>query len=245
MTEESFVSFLRFLILPACSFYSPHPAYCQKWMPLKLDRFPMIWFVQGIEQHRVSLHLVQLAARRGDLLDAELAQLSLELAEGLGQIILVLRPQVAGLDLAGRLRYCQRGWPPSSRWSLRDRKCIDWLEVGLEAWFVKARSCVHAIFSTRTTRPSRPFTPAFRADKNFNRDRNRDAPFWRGFDVSRLSTGSKSRGVGCSRPSFVSGTGDRGLRHFQGKMVKISPRDLGGEPRILFAIKSSCNRAGS
>lgn len=68
----------------------------------------MIWLVQGIEHYRGSLHLVQLAARRGDLLDAELAQLSLELAEGLGQIILVLRPQVAGLDLAGRLRYCQR-----------------------------------------------------------------------------------------------------------------------------------------
>lgn len=68
----------------------------------------MCQLVKGVGQHRKSLHLVQLAAGRGDLLDAELAQLSLELAEGLGQVILVLRPQVAGLDLAGRLQYCQR-----------------------------------------------------------------------------------------------------------------------------------------
>lgn len=54
------------------------------------------------------VHLVQLSTRRGDLLDAELAELSLELAEGLGQILAVLRPQLAGLDLSGRLRHCQR-----------------------------------------------------------------------------------------------------------------------------------------
>lgn len=74
----------------------------------QVDLVTMCQFVQGVKHHRKSLHLVQLAAGRGDLLDAELAQLSLELAEGLGQVILVLRPQVAGLDLAGRLQYCQR-----------------------------------------------------------------------------------------------------------------------------------------
>lgn len=109
---------------------------------------------------------------------------------------------------------------------------------------MKMRSCVHALFSTQTRIHSEPSPQPFERVNFFNRNRNRDAPFWRGFDVSSLSTGSKSRGVGCSRPSFVSGTVDRGLRGTKGKMVKISPRDLSGEPKILFAIKSSCNRAG-
>lgn len=48
-------------------------------------------------------HLVQLAAGRSDLLDAELAELSLELAELLRQLILVLAPERNRLDLARRL----------------------------------------------------------------------------------------------------------------------------------------------
>lgn len=58
----------------------------------------------------------------------------------------------------------------------------------------KVRSCVHALFR-RGAADSQSQPPAFRANRNFNRDRNRDAPFWRGFDVSRLSTGSKNRGL--------------------------------------------------
>lgn len=52
----------------------------------------------------VNAHLVQLGARRGDLLDAELTELGLELSELLRQLILVLVPELAGLDLSGRLR---------------------------------------------------------------------------------------------------------------------------------------------
>lgn len=37
-TEESCVSFLEFLMFPAYSFCSPHPASCQKWMSIRLDR---------------------------------------------------------------------------------------------------------------------------------------------------------------------------------------------------------------
>ena len=48
-------------------------------------------------------HLVQLAAGRSDLLDAQLAELSLELAELLHQIILALVPKLDGLNLARRL----------------------------------------------------------------------------------------------------------------------------------------------
>lgn len=51
----------------------------------------------------VCSHLVQLAARRSDLLDAQLAELSLELAELLHQIILALVPELDGLNLARRL----------------------------------------------------------------------------------------------------------------------------------------------
>lgn len=48
-------------------------------------------------------HLVELGAGRGDLLDAELTELGLELTKLLGQIILALIPQVDSLDLARRL----------------------------------------------------------------------------------------------------------------------------------------------
>lgn len=48
-------------------------------------------------------HLVELAAGGGNLLDAKLAELSLELAELLHQIILALVPQLDRLDLARRL----------------------------------------------------------------------------------------------------------------------------------------------
>ena len=54
-------------------------------------------------------HLVQLGAGGGNLLNSQLAQLSLQLAEGLGELWLVLGPQLAGLDLAARLRHCQYG----------------------------------------------------------------------------------------------------------------------------------------
>lgn len=50
-----------------------------------------------------SSHLVQLGAGRDDLLDAELAQLGLELGELLRQIILALVPELDGLNLARRL----------------------------------------------------------------------------------------------------------------------------------------------
>src|SRR5699024_97828 len=56
-------------------------------------------FVLGGE----SSHLVQLGAGRDDLLDAELAQLGLELGELLRQIILALVPELDGLNLARRL----------------------------------------------------------------------------------------------------------------------------------------------
>jgi hypothetical protein len=54
------------------------------------------WFQSG-------LHLVQLAAGRNDLLDAQLAELSLELAELLHQIILALVPKLDCLNLGRRL----------------------------------------------------------------------------------------------------------------------------------------------
>lgn len=50
-----------------------------------------------------NVHPVQLGARRGDLLDAELAQLGLELSELLNELILALGPQGTGLNLGGRL----------------------------------------------------------------------------------------------------------------------------------------------
>lgn len=53
-----------------------------------------------------NLHPVQLGTRRGDLLDAELAQLSLELSELLDELVLALGPQGTGLNLGGRLQIC-------------------------------------------------------------------------------------------------------------------------------------------
>ena len=54
------------------------------------------------------VHSVQLGSRRSDLLDSELTELGLELAELLEEILLVLGPKGPGLDF-GRLRrrYCQ------------------------------------------------------------------------------------------------------------------------------------------
>src|SRR4051812_32524769 len=49
------------------------------------------------------VHLVELSARGCDLLDAELAQFRLQLAQLLNQLVLALRPYCAGLDFAGRL----------------------------------------------------------------------------------------------------------------------------------------------
>lgn len=46
---------------------------------------------------------VELGAGGGDLLDAQLAQLSLELTELLDQLVLVFGPQGTGLNLGGRL----------------------------------------------------------------------------------------------------------------------------------------------
>jgi hypothetical protein len=46
--------------------------------------------------------LVELGARGGNLLDPELAELSLQLAELLGELVLVLAPELTGLDLSGR-----------------------------------------------------------------------------------------------------------------------------------------------
>lgn len=48
-------------------------------------------------------HSVQLGAGRSNLLDAELTELGLELSELLCQIILVLAPERASLNLSGRL----------------------------------------------------------------------------------------------------------------------------------------------
>lgn len=50
-----------------------------------------------------NVHLVELGARGDDLLDAELAELSLELAELLHEVILALVPELDSLNLAGRL----------------------------------------------------------------------------------------------------------------------------------------------
>lgn len=49
--------------------------------------------------------------------------------------------------------------------------------------------------------------------------------------------------VDCSRPSFVSRSVDRGLGGTEGKMVKISPRDL-RQRESLFEINSSCRSSG-
>lgn len=54
----------------------------------------------GVEKR---VHLGELGARRSDLLDAELVQLSLELVELLEELILILAPEGSGLDFAGGL----------------------------------------------------------------------------------------------------------------------------------------------
>lgn len=48
----------------------------------------------------VCSHLVQLGAGGSDLLDAELTELSLELGELLGEVLLVLPPELTSLNLA-------------------------------------------------------------------------------------------------------------------------------------------------
>jgi hypothetical protein len=66
------------------------------------------WFlsIRGIksfsvlESGEICSHLVQLGAGRGNLLDAELTELSLELSELLGEVLLVLPPELTSLNLA-------------------------------------------------------------------------------------------------------------------------------------------------
>ena len=48
----------------------------------------------------MNVHLVELGAGRSDLLDPELAELGLQLTKLLGELVLVLPPQLAGLDLS-------------------------------------------------------------------------------------------------------------------------------------------------
>ena len=55
------------------------------------------------ERERENVHLVELAARGNNLLDAELAELSLELAELLHQVILALVPELDSLNFSRRL----------------------------------------------------------------------------------------------------------------------------------------------
>lgn len=55
----------------------------------------------------LNLHLGKLGAGRCDLLDPQLAEFRLQLSKLLRQIILVLGPQLAGLDFARRLRNCK------------------------------------------------------------------------------------------------------------------------------------------
>lgn len=58
---------------------------------------------RGRVRVRIDVHLGELAARGHDLLDAKLAQLRLELTQLLGELVLVLGPQLARLDLGSRL----------------------------------------------------------------------------------------------------------------------------------------------
>ena len=53
-------------------------------LPLDLNRKAL--------RNRIDVHLVELGTRGDDLLDAELAQLRLELTKLLGELVLVLRP---------------------------------------------------------------------------------------------------------------------------------------------------------
>ena len=52
---------------------------------------------------RANIHLVELGTRRHNLLDAKLAELRLQLTKLLGEVLLALGPQLASLNLAGRL----------------------------------------------------------------------------------------------------------------------------------------------
>ena len=49
------------------------------------------------------LHSVQLATGGGDLLDAELAEVGLELGQSLDELFLALVPELAALNLGSRL----------------------------------------------------------------------------------------------------------------------------------------------
>lgn len=69
----------------------------------------------GGEKKKVFSHLVELGARGGNLLDAELAELSLELAELLHQVILGLVPELDSLDLSRRLQTVSNSAPPIPR----------------------------------------------------------------------------------------------------------------------------------
>lgn len=62
--------------------------------PSPLHNFP------GFENSGGNVHLVELGARRDNLLDPELTELGLQLVELLGELILVLVPELAGLDLS-------------------------------------------------------------------------------------------------------------------------------------------------
>lgn len=54
----------------------------------------------GARELAGDVHLGELGARRRDLLDPELTELGLQLTELLGELVLVLPPQLAGLDLS-------------------------------------------------------------------------------------------------------------------------------------------------
>lgn len=62
------------------------------------------WFMAGdFKNGCCRLHSVQLAAGGGDLLDAELAEISLKVRQSLDQLVLALVPELAALDLGSRL----------------------------------------------------------------------------------------------------------------------------------------------
>jgi hypothetical protein len=65
---------------------------CQPMLPDLPPNFPSFVCGSRIVRTRIDVHLGELGARRDDLLDAELAQLRLELTQLLGELVLVLRP---------------------------------------------------------------------------------------------------------------------------------------------------------
>lgn len=87
----------------------PNGRYSQLGIVIFLPGLLILSLGSGVLSGRRS-HPVQLGARGGNLLNTQLAQLRLELTQGLGEILAVLRPQLAGLDLAARLRHCQLFW---------------------------------------------------------------------------------------------------------------------------------------